>query len=96
MDKKIQTISNKIKPILDNYPVKYAGIFGSVSRKQENQNSDVDILISFNKPISLINFLLLKQKISKTLNKKVDLISDKAVISYFKPYIYRDLIKIYE
>jgi predicted nucleotidyltransferase len=96
MNKNIQNISTKIKPILDEYPVIYAGVFGSVARKQENASSDIDILISFKKPIGFVDFLILKQKISKKLNKKIDLISDKALVSYFKPYVYKDLIKIYE
>lgn len=95
MNTNIQNISNKIKPILDEYPVTYAGVFGSVARKQEDIYSDVDILISFKKPISFVEFIILKQKISKKLNKKIDLISDKAIVSYFKPYVYKDLIKIY-
>lgn len=91
----LDEISKKIKPILELYDVKYAGVFGSYSRGENTENSDIDILVSFNKPISLITFFKLRSDLTKEVGKDVDLISDKAIVSHYRDYILNDLKDIY-
>lgn len=92
----IQEISTKIKPILDTYPIRYAGVFGSYAQNSQKKDSDIDILISFKKPITLTEFIKLKQDLKKLFKKDVDVVSDKSILSEFKTYIYKDLVKIYD
>ena len=93
----IEEIREKITPILEKYGVKYAGVFGSVARGEARKDSDVDILVTLpEKGVSLLDFIGLKNGIADSLGKKVDVVSDRAVIPYFKDYIYRDLKTVYE
>lgn len=91
----LNTISEDIKPILMQYDVKFAGIFGSYARGDEKVSSDVDILVDFNKPISFVNFFNMKESVSKKLEKEVDIVSAKSVLPYFENYINKDLKVIY-
>jgi len=93
----VEEIGIIVKPILEKYGIRYAGVFGSYARGDARPDSDVDILVSFgDQPFTLLDMVGLKDEISEKLNKPVDLVSERAVVSYFKDYIYRDLKPIYE
>ena len=60
-----------LKPILkENYQVETIGVFGSFCREEQKKKSDVDILVTFSEPnnIDLIDFIELRQFLSKKLN----------------------------
>ena len=95
-DEKIEQIAEKTAPVFEKYGVEYAGLFGSYARGNEKEESDIDILVRRgSKSLSLFDFIDMKDEISDALNKKVDLISEKAVIPYFKDHILKDLRAIY-
>lgn len=75
-------IENKIKelkPILSQkYFVEKIGYFGSFARNEQRKDSDIDILVSFRKPLGW-EFFDLKELLENELNLKVDLVSDKAL-----------------
>lgn len=90
MDKKIKAkINNQLPFLKKRYHVKKMGIFGSVARGEQTKKSDVDILVEFNAPIGFFDFIGLEDFLSKTLHKKVDLVSKKAL----KPIIKKDILK---
>jgi len=71
---------NELKPVIrEKYNVKELGIFGSYTRGQEKNDSDLDILVSFEVPIGLFKFLELEEYLSDKLDIKVDLVSKKAL-----------------
>ena len=71
--KKIDEIKRKILPILKRYNVKRAGIFGSIARREENQESDIDVLVEIEGRMSLLDFAGLKLELEEALGKRVDL-----------------------
>ena len=84
-----EKISNQLPVLKDKYHVKKLGIFGSVARGQENNSSDVDIIVDFESPIGFFDFIRLENFLSEVLQKKVDLVSRNAV----KPAIKDEVIK---
>jgi len=82
------------KPALfSNYPIKRLGIFGSVVRNDFNQDSDIDILVDFNKPVG-IEFIDLADELEKILQRKVDLVSLKGIKPRYLRSIEKDLIYV--
>ena len=76
---KIETKLKSLKPILsEKYYVSKIGYFGSFSRNEQNENSDIDILISLSKPLGW-EFFDIQYLLEKELNLKVDLVTDKAL-----------------
>jgi uncharacterized protein len=79
--------TNEIKRILEvhkeelkkNYRVKEIGLFGSYVREEQTQTSDIDVLVEFEKPIGLLEFVGLKNHLSDLLGVKVDLVMKKAL-----------------
>ncbi len=76
--KEVKEIISKHKEELkEKYGVKEIGIFGSLVRGELKEESDIDILVEFEKPIGLFKFLELEEYLSNLLGKKVDLVSKK-------------------
>jgi len=75
----IENKLRELKPVLHTkYFVDKIGYFGSYSRNEQNEESDIDILVSFVKPLGW-EFFDLQELLEKELKLKVDLISEKAL-----------------
>jgi uncharacterized protein len=75
-----------LKPALkDRFQVETMGIFGSYSQGLQKPKSDVDILVTFSEPnnIDLIDFIALKQFLSRRLRMKVDVVDKKSCCCEF-------------
>jgi uncharacterized protein len=94
-------MDNKLKRKINNFfktkPVLRAYLFGSESRNESNNRSDVDILVEldYSRPIGL-EFVKMKYELEELIHKKVDLLSSRGMSKYIQPYIDKDKILIYE
>ena len=84
----------KIIPILKKYGVSRASLFGSVVRGEENDESDIDILVEIPKDMSYFEMLDIKFELEDKLKKKVDLIEYDLIKPRLKQYILKEQIKI--
>jgi predicted nucleotidyltransferase len=87
-------IKSIIVPYLKRYPISYAGIFGSYARGDFRNDSDIDILIRYSKPISLFEYGGLLNSLEKATGKKVDVVIESTVHPLMMKYIKKDLINI--
>ncbi|MFH2124348.1 MAG: nucleotidyltransferase family protein [Pseudomonadota bacterium] len=77
---KILNIIRDTKPELASlYGVKNVGVFGSYVRGQQHKQSDIDILVSFNRDIDLFDFVELREYLEARLHNKVDLVMESAL-----------------
>jgi len=83
-----------INTIMPFHPVRI-GIFGSVARNENMENSDIDILYQLKNAVGLFNIVRIKDSLEEKLNKKVDLISERYIHPELRPYIMNDLKIIY-
>ena len=92
-----KNIKDKIRNYLKDKPIKKAYIFGSHSRDNADKYSDIDILVEldYSKPIGL-QFVKMQLDLQEMLQTKVDLITEKSVSKYIRPYIETDKDLIYE
>ncbi|HAI74304.1 MAG TPA: hypothetical protein DCS28_02765 [Candidatus Moranbacteria bacterium] len=93
-EKIIGVISAQSDFLKKRYHVKNIGVFGSVARDEDNKNSDVDILVEFDKTIGFFDFIRLENFLSKRLNKKVDLVTKKAVKPALGRKIFKEIIYV--
>lgn len=54
-------------------------IFGSVARLEDGSNSDLDLLVDFEKGRSLFDLIRFKQDIENLLDVKVDVVTENAI-----------------
>jgi len=95
MDKQI---INKIARYFINQPIEKAWVFGSYARSEENEKSDIDILVKFlsGAKISLLKYSRIKNDLEALTNKKVDLVEEGQLKESAKHSSYTDKILIYE
>ncbi|MBI2428924.1 MAG: nucleotidyltransferase family protein [Ignavibacteriales bacterium] len=90
----IQEIQKRVRPILLKHKVTQAALFGSIVRNETNPTSDVDILVEFGNPISLLNYVGIKLELEEQLGRKVDLVEYKAIKPALRKNILSDNIRI--
>lgn len=91
---KIKKLASRIIPILKKNGVVKAGIFGSYARGDERKKSDVDILIEFGAPKSLLDLVHVQLELEEKISKKFDVLTYKSVHPYIKNYIMQDEVRI--
>ncbi len=86
-----------LKPILkDKFQVETIGIFGSYARDEQTAKSDVDVLVTFYEPneIDLIDFIELKQFLSRKLKVKVDLVQKQSLKHSIKDRVITETVYV--
>ncbi len=78
--------------IMEKYKVKEMAIFGSIVRGEQEEDSDIDILVEFYEPIGFFIFLDLEEYLTELLQTKVDLVSKKALKPRIGKYIFQEMI----
>ncbi|MEK6908785.1 MAG: nucleotidyltransferase family protein [Nanoarchaeota archaeon] len=94
MKKSLQELKEKIVPLLQEYNVTKAGIFGSYARGDEKKGSDVDILIEMNDGKGFSSLISLKILLEKRLKRKVDLVEYSTIRKELKKSILKDEVRV--
>jgi len=84
------TLKKNKQRLTDKYGLSFMAIFGSYGRGQQTENSDIDILVDFQKPVG-IEFIDLANELEKLLKIKVDLVSKNGVKPQYLKQIEQDL-----
>jgi predicted nucleotidyltransferase len=67
------------KPLLDSFGVADVSLFGSFARDDARQDSDVDLLVEFGRPIGLFDFIRLQRELGERLGRRVELVTRAAL-----------------
>ena len=70
-------------------------LFGSVARDQAKDNSDVDILVSFDGPTHWRRFFDAQFYLEDLLGRQVDLATDKDLRPEIRPYVDKEAINVW-
>ncbi len=90
----IQSTLKEIKPDLSTrYGVSTLGLFGSIVRDDFTEESDIDIVVSFSRPIG-IEFVTLADEIEDKLQRKVDLVSRNGIKPKYWEFIEPEVIYV--
>ncbi len=92
---------SELLSICNKYKVAQLYVFGSHARGISGESSDVDFLVFFREDIPLIeyadNFFDLIISLEKLLNKKIDVVSGKAIKNqYFLNEINKTKVLVYD
>ena len=95
MKHSLSRYQSQIDQIAKSNNITYLGLFGSYARGEQTKKSDIDLLVNFNKKLSLLDLIGTEELLSQVLNAPVDLIPSDSLNKYVKPYVAKDLITIY-
>jgi uncharacterized protein len=85
----------KIIEICKRNDISYCALFGSFARGEADENSDIDLLVRFSKPIGW-KFYGIAEDLQDILGKKVDLATENMLNKYIRESVLKDLQVIYE
>ena len=86
----IEFFNEHLSSLKDEYHISKLGLFGSFARNEQNDSSDIDIILEFQEGTENIyeRKNALREYLSKQFQREVDLCREK----YLKPYV-RDYLK---
>jgi len=87
------TLGDHKQHLFNDYPLKSMAIFGSYSRKEQDEESDLDIIVEFKDKIG-IRFVDLADEIENLIGFKVDLVSRNGIKEKYFQTINSDLIYV--
>ena len=77
---------------LEQLGVKSLSLFGSVARDEARLDSDVDLLVQFNRAIGLFEFIEVKLYLEDILGCSVDLGTQNALKEHLREPVLKDVI----
>jgi predicted nucleotidyltransferase len=78
-----EVLSSQKQVLLDKFKVKEIGVFGSYARGEQEELSDIDILVDFAEPVGW-EFIDLLEYLEDILGLEVDLVTPDALRPQFK------------
>ncbi len=75
----IKILRQNLPELREKYSVSYLGIFGSYIRGEQTKDSDLDVLVQFDKKPGLFKYIELEDYLSDLLGVKVDLVMKSAL-----------------
>ena len=93
-DKVLDVLRTHKQILSQRFGVSDLTLFGSVARDQANDDSDIDILVSYDKPATSKAYFGVQFYLEDLLGRQVDLVTDKALRKEFRPYVQREAINV--
>jgi predicted nucleotidyltransferase len=87
-------LRKNLPQLAEEYNVVTLEIFGSYVRHEQRKTSDLDMLVTFSKPPSLLKFAHLENYLSDNLGVKVDLVMKDSLKPHIGQSILREAIPV--
>ena len=80
--------------IEQKYGVKSLLLFGSYAKNLQTPESDIDLLVTFSKPVDMFDFVDLQDYLSQIFKKKIDLGTINGLKEFVKNSILKETIAL--
>jgi predicted nucleotidyltransferase len=90
----LERLNAEAPALREKYAGKSLAVFGSMARGDDHENSDVDVLVTFDGPATFRGFLGLKLDLEELLGRPVDLGTPDTLRPEIRPYVEEDLIHV--
>ncbi len=87
----IATLQNNLTLLKAKYPLESIGLFGSYSRDEQTEFSDIDLIVSFTRPVGM-ELIDLSFELEDILKRKIDLVSIKGIKPKYFDAIKQDIL----
>jgi uncharacterized protein len=93
-----QTILDRLNAeapgLRQKYGAKSLAVFGSMARGDDREESDVDVLVTFEGPVTFRQFMGLKLDLEDMFGRPVDLATPDTLRPEIRPGVEKDLIHV--
>ena len=90
----LSQLLKKHQPELLLHGVKSLAVFGSFARGEELEESDIDLLVDFNRPVGLFEFIRLKVYLENLTERRVDLVTRDALRPSMRDTILSEAVNV--
>ncbi len=90
----LETLRAHRPTLAERFGVVELAVFGSFARDEATDESDLDILVSFDGPATWRSYFGVQFYIEDLLGRRVDLVTDKALRSEFRPYVEQEAVGV--
>ena len=94
VDRYLVTLRQHLPELAEKYRVRSLEVFGSYVRNEQTPDSDLDVLVTFDKAPGLFQFIELENFLSDALGIKVDLVMKSALKPRIGPNILREAVPV--
>ncbi len=98
MSSNVETIKKNLRDLEDEikkeYRAEIIGLFGSYTRQEQKEGSDIDILVRFLEGATLLDFVGLANFLEDKLKIKVDIVSERAVRPELRKQILDEVVTV--
>jgi predicted nucleotidyltransferase len=88
----LAVIGRLLPTLQERVPVSRLALFGSVARDTAGPDSDVDVLVEFDRPVTARQFFEVQFALEDALGRRVDLVTRKGLRPELRESIERDLV----
>ena len=84
-----------IRPsIEEEYGVQEIGLFGSYVRNEHTEESDLDVVVSFDEPVGLFDLVRLENELAERLGIDVDLVTKNSLKPRVRASVDEDVVYV--
>ena len=76
------------------YPISELGIFGSYARGEQRSDSDLDVLVAFDEPVTLFDLVRVENELTNELGVEVDLVTKDSLKPRIESRVTEDLVYV--
>lgn len=93
-DEVLDVLREHKAPLAQRFGVTELALFGSFARDQATDDSDVDILVRFDKPATSAAFFGTQFYLEDLLGRPVDLATNRDLRVEIRPYVEREIVNV--
>lgn len=91
-DEVLRILAHQKSALLETYQITKLGLFGSYARGEQNDDSDVDVLVEYEQAPSLYRLLELRDDLSELLSIRVDVVTRNGLKARIKERVLAEVI----
>jgi molybdopterin synthase catalytic subunit len=89
----LKVLSEHGEILRERFGVRSLALFGSIVRGEARPDSDVDLLVEFERPVGLFEFVRLQLYLEELLGRRVDLVTPDAVRPAMREHIFKEAVR---
>jgi len=90
----VEMLRQQLPQLVERYQVESLGVFGSYVRYEHRPDSDLDLLVTFRTPPSLLKFIELENYLSDVLGMRIDLVMKDALKPRIAEHILSEVVLV--
>ena len=94
LEEVLEILRQQLPMLAERYSVETLEVFGSYVRSEQDEDSDLDILVTFKEVPSLLTFISIENYLSDRLGIKVDLVMKDSLKPRIGQQILREAIPV--